>query len=87
MHRLKVPLTVLLIVVVLADVVVGYRLWESGWPKSISLTSSREGVERVEVIPILFTASDWLILGLVVGIHGVLFYTVWRAWHSSPIRV
>jgi hypothetical protein len=86
MRRLKVPLTALLIVFVLVDVVVGYRLWDSGWPKRVGLTADQKGIEHVQVVTIPFTGPDWLILALVVGIHAVLFYLVWKAWHSSPVH-
>jgi hypothetical protein len=86
MRYLKVPLTASLIVVVLMDGVVGYRLWDSGWPKRIGLTSDQKGIEQVQVMPVPFTGLDWLILVTVIGVHVVLFYLVWRAWHSSRVR-
>jgi hypothetical protein len=86
MRRLKMPLTALLIVFVLVDLVIGYRLWDSGWPKRIGLTADQKGIEQVHVMPIPFTGSDWLILVLVIGVHAVLFYLIWKAWHSSHVR-
>ena len=86
MYRSRVRLTVLFIVVFLVDVVGGYRLWNSGWPKRISLTSDQTGIERVHVVPIPFIGFDWFILVLVIGAHGLLCYLLWKAWHSSPVR-
>jgi hypothetical protein len=86
MRRLKMPLTVLLSVIVLMDVIVGYRLWDSGWPKHINLTSDQKGIEQVQVTPIPFTGADWLILVLVISVHAVLFFLAWKAWHASPVR-
>jgi hypothetical protein len=86
MGRLKAPLTAILGLFFAIDAIVGYRLWESGWPKHISLTSTQKGAEQVQVTWIPFTGSDWLILILVIGIHAFLCYLVWRAWRSSPVR-
>jgi hypothetical protein len=82
---MKVTLGALGIVLVLVDVVVGYRLWNYGWPKRVTLTSVKPDVERIDVLRIPFTGFDWLILVLVLGFHAVLFYLVWKAWHSSPV--
>ena len=91
MRRFRIAFTVILGVVVAIDAIVGYRLWASGWPKLIALTSPQEGVERVQVIALPFTGADWLVLILflilLIGFHVLLCYFVWRAWRSSPVRV
>ena len=86
MYRLKTLLTALLVVFVLVDIVGGYHLWDSGWPKRVSVTSDQTGVALVHVVPIPFTGIDWLILAFAVGFHAVLFCLVWKAWHASPVR-
>lgn len=87
MRRFRILLTAILGLLIAIDAVARYRLWESGWPKSIALTSPRKGVEQVQVIPVPFTGNDWLILILLIGVHALLFYLVWRAWRSAPIHV
>lgn len=87
MRRLKVPLTMLLTLFVAADVIVVYKLWQSGWPKRIGLTAVQNGIEEVQVMRIPFTGSDWFILVLVIAVHAFLCFMVWRAWRSAPVRV
>jgi hypothetical protein len=84
MRRSKIPLTALLILFVLVDVIVGYRLWESGWPKQVGLVGSAHIVEHIEVTPVPFTGSDWLILGALILVHSFLCYAVWEAWRDGP---
>ena len=86
MRRLKAPLTALLALFVLIDAVVGFRLLSSGWPKRVSLSAVKPGSAEIQVVPIPFTGSDWMILVGVVAVHAVLVYVVWKAWHSSPVR-
>lgn len=86
MSRLKLPLTALLSIFVLVDLVAGYRLWDSGWPKRIALVGDQQGIEHVQVVTVPFTGQDWLILASVIGVPIVLLHLVWRAWHSSPVR-
>lgn len=86
MRRLKVPITALLLLFMLFDGVVGFRLWDSGWPKRISLTSDQKGIEQIHVAPIPFTGTDWFIFVLVIGVHVLLLYLVWKAWHASTVR-
>ena len=80
MRRLRVPFTALLLLFLLVDGLVLSRLWISGWPKRISLTGERD-VARIQVIPISFTSTDWLILALLIGAHIVLLFLVWKTWH------
>lgn len=86
MRRFKIALTSILGVFVLFDAIVGYRLWESGWPKDISLTSGPNGVGSVQVTPISFTSLDWLILGAVIVVQLMLFCLVWKAWREPHLR-
>jgi len=71
---------------VLVDTVVGAHLWKSGWPKSVSVTDVRPGVAEIQVTLIRFTGADWLVLSMIVVLHAVLFFLVWKAWRSSPVR-
>jgi hypothetical protein len=86
MRSLRFPLTALFLVLVLVDVVVGYKLWAFGWPTQINLTSSQTGVERAHVTAIPFTGSDYLIVALIIAVHAVLLYTMWKAWHPFSVR-
>jgi hypothetical protein len=86
MKLLRFPLTVLLALVVLVDIGVLYRLWNSGWPKRGTLTNIKPGVERIDVVPIPFTAFDWLILLAVIVFQAGLFFFVWKMWHRAPGR-
>lgn len=87
MRRFRSLLTAILGLLMAIDTIIGYRLWESGWPKHIALTSPQEGVEQVQVFAVPFTGSDWVILILLIGVHAVLCYLVWKAWRSDPVRV
>lgn len=83
MRRFKILLTALLVVFVLVDVIVGYRLWQSGWPKRVGLMGSANIVEHIQVTPVPFTGSDWLILGALILVHAFLCYAVWKAWREG----
>jgi hypothetical protein len=87
MRRFRIPLTVLLGILLLVDLIVGYRLWESGWPANIVLTSPREDVEQVQVLRVPFTGTDWLILILLISTHALIVYLVWKAWRSAQVRL
>lgn len=50
MRRFRSLLTAILGLLIVIDAIMGYRLWESGWPKQIGLTSPEVGVEQVQVI-------------------------------------
>jgi hypothetical protein len=82
MRRLKVPLVFLFGVLLLIDIIFAYRLWDSGWPRRIDLTGDQNAIMHVHVVMIPFTGLDWLILALVIAVHAVLFYLVWKAWRS-----
>jgi hypothetical protein len=86
MRRLKAPQTALFVLLVLMDAVVGLRLFSSGWPKHVSLSDAKPGGAEIQVTPIPFTGSDWLILLGVMAAHAILFCWLWKAWHSSPVR-
>ncbi len=79
---LKLPLVLAVTVVLLADLVVALRLWGSGWPKEISLSSPQSGVGQVHVIAIPFTTNDWLVLSLAIAIHVALGVMAWKACRS-----
>ena len=80
-------MTAVLILFFLVDIVVGYRIWDAGWPRNVSFTSTGEGVGRVQVDPIAFTGTDWLILIVAVAVQALLAGMVWRAWRSGLVRV
>ena len=86
MRRLKAPLTALLVLLIFVDGVVGFRVFSSGWPKHVSLSDVKPGSAEIQVAPIPFTGSDWLILFGVIAVHPLLLYLVWKAWHSLPVR-
>jgi fumarate reductase subunit C len=76
---IRIPLTVFLGLLVLFDLVLGYRLWWYGFPKNVTVI--REGQsERMLIDPVAFTSFDWVVLTLMVTLHGALIYTVWRSW-------
>jgi hypothetical protein len=87
MRRMKIPLTVFLALLVLADAVVGVHLWNSGWPKRVSLSEAGSGTAEIHVIPIHFTGTDWLFLVMAIAFHAALLFLVWKAWRSSPVHV
>ena len=81
MRRFRVFITLLLVLLLMFDVVTAFRVWWYGL-QSVSITDGRVTVDSVP-----FTATDSLILLLLVGLHGVLAFAVWKAWRSAPIRV
>ena len=85
MIRFRLPLTLALAALLMVDLIVGFRLWSSGWPKEIALSSPQAGVELVKVIDIPFTKTDWLILSAVITMHIALGLFAWKAWRS-PVQ-
>ena len=69
----------------LFDLVIGFKLYANGWPKRVISTDVRPGVVSVKVIPIPFTGLDWWILAAFVGLHLLLIYFVWRL-HARRLR-
>jgi hypothetical protein len=65
---------------------VGYRLWDSGWPKRVAIMGDTSGGAHIQVAPIPFTAVDGCVLVVVVTIHAALVYLVWRAWCFPFVR-
>lgn len=61
----------------------GYRIWEGGWPRHISFVGTKEGVGQMQVVPIAFTGTDWLILILAVAVQASLICMVWNAWRAG----
>ena len=86
MRLLRFPLTVLLALVVLVDIGVLYRLGTSGRTNRVVLTTVHPGIERIDIVPIPFTAFDWLILVIAIAFQAGLFYVVWRIWHRARGR-
>jgi hypothetical protein len=83
MKRFKLLQTSGLGLFVLIDLIAAFRLWSSGWPKEIALTSVVPGVVQISVMEIPFTQQDWLILAAAGVFHLVLVVMVWRAWKSG----
>ena len=83
MSRFRVPMTAVLIVFLLVDILVGYRIWDTGWPKHVSFASTREGFGQVQVVPIAFTSTDWLIVIVTIAVQALLVRMVWKAWRSG----
>jgi hypothetical protein len=81
MKLVRVSLRVLLVLVLLFDVVNGYRMWDLGWRKYVSTTSSGE----IFVGRIPFTATDWFVVAAIVAFHIVLIYFVWRTRRSASV--
>jgi hypothetical protein len=86
MRRLKGPVTVVVSLLALVDAVVGFHILAGGWPKRISASEVKPGVFKIHVVPIPFTAVDWLILGAIIAFHAILFYLMWKTWHASPVQ-
>ncbi len=70
----------------LIDSVVGFKLWDSGWPRRVSISQLKEGVAQFKFTPIPFAFSDWLIMALIVGAQIVLFSWTVKAWHRYDRR-
>ena len=87
MTRFKLPLTLALAFFLVVDLLVALRMWTSGWPKEIALSSPRPGVEQVSVMIVPFTGTDWFILAVVGVVHAALTFLVWKAWRSSHVRL
>lgn len=87
MRRFRSLFTAILGLLIVIDAIMGYRLWESGGPKYIGLTSPRAGVEQIQVIAVPFTGQDWIILILLISVHALLCCLVWKAWRSDPVRL
>lgn len=81
MRRFRALFTMLLALLLLFDGVAAFRVWWYGL-KHVSMTNGRLSVEAVP-----FTATDWVILLLLVGVHLALVSAVWRAWRSAPVRL
>jgi hypothetical protein len=82
-RRPIVPLTGLFIILVFVDSVVAYRVFNSGWPSTISLAPTPDGAEQVQVHPIPLTSATWFFLAFAIAIHVLLLYFIWKAWKSS----
>jgi len=81
--RLKKNLpAILLLVVLLFDAVVAYRLVDQGWPKYLKGTSG----DGFQVMRLPFTWGDGLIVIALAGLHVFLIYRVRRSRVSAPLR-
>ena len=81
MYRWRAPLIIVLLILVFFDAAMGFRL-RSGWPTVVSLSGPAAGVQEVHVTRIPFTASDWLIILVIAGVHIIIIRLNWVAWRS-----
>ena len=86
MRRYKIPLTAILALILLFDVVTTFRAWWYGWPKYISMIGEGDG-QRMVVESVPWTGQDLLVLSMWTVIHILLFYAVIRAWRVNRIRL
>jgi hypothetical protein len=82
MHRLRMPLTMIFTLLIALDLVMGFRLFSSGWPKEIHWKSDQMGNAQSYVVPILFTGVDWVVVVAGAALHLLLIYLIKRSWHS-----
>ncbi|MCW5983568.1 MAG: hypothetical protein KIT09_36090 [Bryobacteraceae bacterium] len=87
MRRFRLSLTALLLVLVLIEALIGYRLWDSGWPSNVSVSAGGDGSEIVQVERLRFGALDWFVVALLIAGHALLAYMVWRAWRADRVRL
>jgi hypothetical protein len=85
MRSLKFAFSAILVLLLLTDAVVVYRIRIYGWPQNITLTGVG-GIEHVRVSPVKFTSIDCLWMLMIVVVHVLFIYLVWRSWRPSPIR-
>jgi hypothetical protein len=85
MSRFRVLFTAFLGLLLLFDGVTAFRVWWYGVPKNMSMTGAGE-TRRLLIESIPFDASDWCTLILLVSVHALVFYVVWKAWRSSSAR-
>jgi hypothetical protein len=82
MRALRFLAMVLLGLLIVNDLIVAGRLLHSGWPKTLVLTTSGQRAQ-IQVVPIPFGVSDWVLLGLYGALHVALCYWVWKARRSA----
>jgi hypothetical protein len=87
MRRFRLSLTILLVVLLCFEVLIGYRLWDSGWPSNVSVSAARDGSGLVQVQRLRLSAMDWFVVALLVAGNALLAYMVWRAWRADRVRL
>ena len=85
MRALRLLVSVLLGIVILFDVSLAYRFLHYGWPRTLVVNETTQGVE-VQSFPIRMDVWSWMFLGLYGVLHVVLCYGVWKAWRSTARR-
>ena len=65
---------ILILLALLADAIVAYRVIDQGWPKYVKVTDG----DFIRVVRLPFTLQDWLIAIAVVLLQGLLIYLFLR---------
>jgi protein-S-isoprenylcysteine O-methyltransferase Ste14 len=67
-----------LLILLLFDAVVGYRLLDRGWPANIKMSS-----DAIQVTPLRFTLQDWIVAAGIVLLHAFLIHFIWKSRRST----
>lgn len=80
MHFTKNLPAILLLVLLVFDAVVAYRLVDQGWPpRYVRVTSG----DAIRVVRVPFTLGDGLIVAALVALHVFLIYLLRRSSRSA----
>jgi hypothetical protein len=71
-------LRALLAILIVFDLLLVLQARRHGWPVTLSGQSLGDGRTQVSVNPLTFTAVDWLLAILLVGVQGLVIYGNWR---------
>jgi hypothetical protein len=74
----------ILYLVAVLDGLLLVRLFVNGWPRQVVLSDAGEGAAKVQVESLRFTATDWLLVATLVGIHAWLAYAYWHGRRRAP---
>jgi hypothetical protein len=85
MRALRLLVSVLLGIVILFDVSLAYRFLHYGWPHTLVITETTQGVE-VQSFPMRMDVWSWVGFGLYGVLNVVLCYGVWKTWRSTARR-
>jgi hypothetical protein len=85
MRMIRVSATILGLPLLAFDALLALWLWRYGQPKDLSISSEKAGY-LVRAVPARFAGTDWLILALLLTLHCVLGYLIWRCWHPKRMQ-